>query len=108
MPVGLAVVLCIADLGPSAAPPTTPAFALSAADLAQTSRVMNHAPTRDVGPPPGPEPAPLADRPEPAAPDAFALLFGDRRDGGQFEMGALGSGRADAPGLVHVSVSLDF
>ena len=108
MSVGLAVMLCIADLGASPAPPAVPAVTLSAADLAQTSSIMNRAAAQDAGPPPGPDRAPLPEPAEADAPDDFALLIGDPQDGGQFEMGALGGGRADAPGLFHVSVALAF
>ena len=108
MPVGLAMVLWIVELGPTATSPATPSVLLSPADLAQTSSIMNRAPAHAAEPPLEPHPSPLRDSPAASAPDDFALLFGDPRDGGQVVLGALGGGRADAPGLIHVSLALDF
>lgn len=45
--------------------------------------------------------------PEDQRPD-LVLLAGDRRHGAQVEFGALGGGRDDAPGLLHVGVGFDF
>ena len=38
----------------------------------------------------------------------LALYVGQREHGAQFEFGALGGGRSDAPGLVHVGIGWDF
>lgn len=38
----------------------------------------------------------------------LALYAGSRQSGGQIEIGALGGGRDDAPGLLHVGIGLDF
>jgi hypothetical protein len=38
----------------------------------------------------------------------LVVYVGDRRSGPQLELGALGGGRADAPGLVHVGFGFDF
>lgn len=47
----------------------------------------------------------------PDGPDSstdLALYVGRRDHGAQFEVGALGGGRSDAPGLVHVGIGWDF
>lgn len=54
-----------------------------------------------------------AERPVDVQPDApetvdVAMYFGSRHAGAQVELGALGGGRPDAPGLVHVGVGFDF
>lgn len=38
----------------------------------------------------------------------LVLTAGNRRRGGQVEIGALGGGREDAPSLLHVGVGFDF
>lgn len=38
----------------------------------------------------------------------LALYVGRRDHGAQFELGALGGGRSDAPGLLHVGIGWDF
>jgi hypothetical protein len=37
-----------------------------------------------------------------------AMYLGNRNAGAQVEIGALGGGRPDAPGLVHIGVGFDF
>ena len=44
----------------------------------------------------------------PAESTDLALYVGRRDHGAQFELGALGGGRSDAPGLVHVGIGWDF
>jgi len=53
-----------------------------------------------------PVPARVASAYDGAPPD-LAFKAGNRRMA-QIELGALGGGRADAPGLVHVGVGFDF
>lgn len=109
MPFGLAVVLWAVDLVPIRTPLTTQAIELSAADLARTAAALR-------GPPDGQvmtvSPAAAPDRPrashEPGPGPELAVLIGQRRGGAQVEIGALGGGRADAPGLVHLGVGIDF
>jgi hypothetical protein len=43
-----------------------------------------------------------------SSPLELVVYVGDRRCGPQLELGALGGGRADAPGLVHVGFGFDF
>lgn len=108
MPLGLAMVLWIAELPAPVALPRGPGtLQLSAADLARTSRILQALPD--------PRATPARDFParersarDREAPTDLALLFGSRSRGAQVEMGALGGGRADAPGLVHIGVGLDF
>lgn len=112
MPFGLAVVLWAVELMPPgpAIDPASPAvrpLAVSAADLARTDAALRHAavlPLPAAGPPHDMQRLAVAA----SAPADLALLLGDRSRGGQLEMGALGGGRADAPGLIHVGVGIDF
>lgn len=41
-------------------------------------------------------------------PDELLVTYSERHTGARFELGALGGGRADAPGLVHVGLGLRF
>ena len=52
-------------------------------------------------------------RPEIAAPTVspvreLLLTYSDRKSRARIELGALGGGRADAPGLVHVGLGMNF
>ena len=67
-----------------------------------------------MGPPDGLRPSSIgsslarpAVQPSPDHTD-LALLIGEPGRGPQFELGALGGGRSDAPGLVHVGVRFGF
>lgn len=44
----------------------------------------------------------------PAGSTDLALYLGRRDHGAQLEFGALGGGRSDAPGLIHVGIGWDF
>ena len=98
MSLGLAVVLWAANLAPVAPLPPMAPMDLTRSDLARTDAVLRGIPRL-----PHQRPAPD----ETAKPD-LAVLLGTRHQGGQFEMGALGGGRADAPGLVHIGLGFDF
>jgi hypothetical protein len=83
---------------------------MSSSVIAAESSMMTHHPVSSM------HQVPTDDRPDhaiTAPPDTpssldLAIYVGDRRSGPQLELGALGGGRADAPGLVHVGFGLDF
>ena len=107
MSLGLAVVLWAANLAPVAPLPPVAPMDLTRSDLARTDAVLRGIPAShpDIAVPRLPHQRPAPD--ETAKPD-LAVLLGTRHQGGQFEMGALGGGRADEPGLVHIGLGFDF
>lgn len=114
MPFGLAVVLWAIDLVPIRTPLATQAIELSTRDLARTAAALRGPADRQPGDRQGGtvSPIPAVARARaidaPGPPPDLAFLIGQRRGGAQVEIGALGGGRADAPGLVHLGVGLDF
>ncbi|MBC2653701.1 hypothetical protein H7F50_18955 [Novosphingobium flavum] len=107
MSLGLAVVLWAANLAAADPRPPVAPMDLTRLDLARTDAVLRGIPAShaDIAVPRLPRQRPAPD--ETTNPD-LAVLVGNRHQGGQFEMGALGGGRADAPGLVHVGLGFDF
>lgn len=107
MPLGLAVVLWAANLAAVDPRPPGAPMDLTRSDLARTDAVLRGIPAShpDIG---GLRPPRQRLTPDETTNPDLAVLVGNRRQGGQFEMGVLGGGRADAPGLVHVGLGFDF
>lgn len=112
MSLGLAVVLWAANLAaadprPPVAPMDLTRSDLTRLDLVRIDAVLRGIPAghSDIAVPRLPRQRPAPDE---TTNSDLAVLVGSRHQGGQFEMGALGGGRADAPGLVHVGLGFDF
>ena len=83
---------------------------LNAQDMAATSQAMTPRELPMLSTSGRPATGTHLKLPTPPLPQPSELLvtYSERRTGAKLEMGALGGGRADAPGLVHVGLAMNF
>lgn len=98
--------MLIANVIPLPSPSHSQSVQMRSDDVAAVQALMTRTKAVSViGTRAAPDPKMIA--PEESRPE-LVLLAGDRHHGAQVEIGALGGGREDAPGLLHVGVGFDF